>query len=145
MVGRARAADRVDPRSPRASGVATTVGQVDTAETCHRHVTLARSRPVGSLPDGRRTVDESDGRLVVDGHPIDELPESEQGRMWVRYAHSSAHDAADDTIVDLLEPSDDASTVVTADRGRRERAAQRGASLMGPQELLRRLDETEGR
>lgn len=79
--------------------------------------------------------------LVVDGYPIDELPEAERGRMRVRYAHSSARDAADDRIVALLEVSDELTTVVTADRALRRRAADRGAALMGPQELLRRLDE----
>lgn len=81
--------------------------------------------------------------LVVDGHPVDQLPESEDGRMQVRYAHSRSPDAADDAIVSLLEASDETCVVVTADRDLRERAAGRGASVVGPRELLRRLDATE--
>lgn len=85
----------------------------------------------------------TDVTLVVDGHPVDELPESEEGRMRVRYAHSRARDAADDAIVSMLGASDEACAVVTADRDLRDRAAQRGASVVGPRELLRRLDETD--
>jgi predicted RNA-binding protein with PIN domain len=85
----------------------------------------------------------TDVTLVVDGHPIDQLPKSEAGRMRVRYAHSRSRDAADDAIVSMLEASDDACVVVTADRDLRDRAVERGASVVGPRELLRRLDEVE--
>lgn len=114
------------------------------------------SRPTGWWHDRDQAVRDLAGRLrryaeasgatvtlVVDGYPIDELPEAEREQMRVRYAHSRARDAADDRIVALLEGSDEPMTVVTADRALRRRAADRGAALMGPQELLRRLDEGE--
>lgn len=82
--------------------------------------------------------------LVVDGHPVDDLPEGDEGRLRVRYARSTARDAADDTIVAGLEASDEASTVVTADRDLRDRAVARGAKVVGPRALLRRLDEVDG-
>lgn len=81
--------------------------------------------------------------LVVDGHPVDGLPEGGCGRLRVRYAHSSDRDAADDRIVDLLDELTGPVTVVTADRELRVRAAGRGADPMGPRELLRRMDDAE--
>lgn len=81
--------------------------------------------------------------LVVDGHPIDGLEEGGYGRLRVRYAHSSDRDAADDRIIELLDELTRPVTVVTADGELRDRAAGRGAELMGPRELLRRMDDAE--
>jgi predicted RNA-binding protein with PIN domain len=112
------------------------------------------SRPTGWWRDRDGAVREFAGRLrryaetaraevtlVIDGFPVDGLPEGEQGGVQVLYAHSRERDAADDRIVALVEASDEPVTVVTADRDLRKRAGARGgAQLMGPRQLLRRLD-----
>lgn len=115
------------------------------------------SRPTGWWRDREQAVRDLAGRLrryaaaagtdvtlVVDGHPIEGLPEGERQGLRVRYAHSTARDAGDDAIVALLDATDEARTVVTADRDLRDRAAARGASVIGPRALLRRLDEVVG-
>lgn len=112
------------------------------------------SRPTGWWRDregairdlAARLRDHADGEdipitVVIDGQPIEGLPEGRHGRLDVRYAHASARDAADDRIVDLLDELPRPVTVVTADRELRGRAAERGADLMGPSAMLRRLEE----
>jgi ribosomal protein S18 acetylase RimI-like enzyme/predicted RNA-binding protein with PIN domain len=118
---------------------------------------------VGSRPDGwwrdragaiRRLVDElrplADGTgarvvAVVDGRPVDGLPEGELRGVAVRYATRRGPDAADDRLVELL--ADDPPTaakrptlVVTSDRALRERVTALGAQVRGPSGLLDVLD-----
>lgn len=83
--------------------------------------------------------------VVIDGHPIDGLAAGRTGNLLVVYAPRHGPDAADDRIIELLdEPSSthDGRRIglVTADRALRERAAVRGASVLGPRQLLAVLD-----
>jgi predicted RNA-binding protein with PIN domain len=95
----------------------------------------------GCVPDGwwhdkdgafRRLVASIAGRdwadewviIVADGHPVAGVPAGTTGNVEVRYAGHSAPDAADDLIVEIVEgedPTDGPVTVVTSDRGLRER------------------------
>ncbi|MEM9468304.1 MAG: RNA-binding protein [Actinomycetota bacterium] len=64
--------------------------------------------------------------VVADGRPIDAAPAGTRGDVEVRYAGHSAPNAADDLIVEIVnahEPDDGPITVVTSDRGLRERLA----------------------
>jgi predicted RNA-binding protein with PIN domain len=83
--------------------------------------------------------------VVVDGRPITALPAGRHGEVEVVYARRTGADAADDRIVELLaghRAADMAgsATVVTADRDLRARSRALGATIMGPRELLDRLD-----
>lgn len=83
--------------------------------------------------------------VVIDGSPLADLPPGEHGAVTVRYG-GGGPDAADDRIVELLErrPGGE-TTVVTADRDLRRRAAEHGAAVTGPTSLLSRLDEVAPR
>lgn len=126
-----------------------------------RRLVVDARNVIGSRPDGwwrdidaavrrltgrlRRyaTATETEITVVIDGHPIDGVPEGRDGRLDVHYAPDRGPDAADDHIVQLLEIPRP-TTVVTADRDLRARAAARGADLEGPQQLLARLDQLDG-
>jgi predicted RNA-binding protein with PIN domain len=93
--------------------------------------------------------------LVVDGRPVDGLPEGPHGGVSVRYASRAGRDAADDRLIELLRARarpgvantagpGGAVVVVTADRALRERAAALGARWVGPRTLLRALDAACG-
>lgn len=95
----------------------------------------------GSVPDGwwrdkdaalRRLVDAVAGHewgdewvvIVADGQALDRLRAGTTGSVEVRFAGHSAPDAADDLIVQMvaeLDPGDGPVTVVTSDRGLRDR------------------------
>lgn len=79
--------------------------------------------------------------LVLDGHPLPDLPEHDAA-VPVRYARRAGADAADDRIVELVGGDADpgAVTVVTADRGLRARLAVLGVTAVGPRTLWARLD-----
>lgn len=82
--------------------------------------------------------------VVVDGRPVDGLEPGRHGAVEVVFA-PGGRDAADDRIIELLSGEGDRdTTVVTADRELRGRAAARGAALVGPSVLLARLDELDG-
>ena len=85
--------------------------------------------------------------LVVDGRPLPDLPEGDHGRLQVLYARRRGRDAADDRIVEFVDRSAGspaaAVTVVTADRELRRRVTERGSRVLGPRELLARLDEVD--
>lgn len=90
--------------------------------------------------------------LVVDGRPIEGLPEGRHDAVLVQYARRMGSDAADDRLIELLDaaaPTDAVArsggseghvVVVTADRALRERAAARGAGWAGPRTFLRAVD-----
>lgn len=80
--------------------------------------------------------------LVVDGRPLDDLPEGAHGALDVRYARRPGRDAADDRIVELVDElaNPAAATVVTADRELRRRVADRGTRSLGPRQLLDALE-----
>jgi predicted RNA-binding protein with PIN domain len=82
---------------------------------------------------------------VLDGRPLQEMPEGEHRGVHVVYARRPGRDAADDRIVELVaEDADVASLeVVTSDRGLAERVRAHGASVRGTSTLLARLDAIE--
>ena len=84
-----------------------------------------------------------DVTVVLDGRPLDGLPEGEQGDLRVLYAPRRGRDAADDRIVELVDADDDPAglAVVTSDRALRERVEQLGARAVGSSTFLRRVDE----
>lgn len=113
---------------------------------------------IGSRPDGwwrdrdaavRRFVDElqvyaaglsATVVVVVDGHPIADLPAGEHGAVEVSYATRAGSDAADNRIVELVVATHHLDVeVVTADRELRSRVRALGATTMGPRELLEQL------
>jgi ribosomal protein S18 acetylase RimI-like enzyme len=108
-----------------------------------------RAGAVRRLVDGLRPLAVGTGArvvAVVDGRPLEGLPEGAVQGLEVRYASRRGPDAADDRLVELLAGSP-ASTavrpltlVVTADRALRERVAALGAQVRGPSGLLEVLD-----
>jgi predicted RNA-binding protein with PIN domain len=88
--------------------------------------------------------DEDDAvTLVLDGRPLDDLPEGEHDGVDVRYARRRGRDAADDRIVELVGDAKNpgALTVVTSDRELADRVRTLGAAVIGARALLRRLDD----
>lgn len=85
----------------------------------------------------------ADVTVVLDGRPLDGLPEGEQGDLRVLYAPRRGRDAADDRIVELVEGDDEPARllVVTSDRALRERAERLGARVVGSSTFLRRVEE----
>ncbi len=90
-------------------------------------------------PDDEWVVVVADGRApgVDDARPRP----GTRGGVELRYAGSSAPDAADDAIVALLAADDDPGrvVVVTSDRGLVSRVAELGASVEGARTFRRRL------
>ena len=84
--------------------------------------------------------------VVVDGRPVEGLPEGEHGPPLVLYASRRGPDAADDRIVELVAADADPTSlrVVTSDRALRERVRALGAEVVGAGALLRRLDALTG-
>ncbi len=81
--------------------------------------------------------------LVLDGRPLPDLPEGEEGGVTVRYARRGGRDAADDRLVELVaaDPEPTTLSVVTADRELRERVQPYGVTIVGPRSLLDRLSD----
>lgn len=94
---------------------------------------------LGRLADA----DDAKVTVMIDGRPLDDLPEGEHGRVQVLYAKRGGRNAADDRIIEFLDSHADPSTleVVTSDRDLIDRASRRGAHVRGPSSLLERLDE----
>jgi predicted RNA-binding protein with PIN domain len=80
--------------------------------------------------------------VVVDGRPVEGLPEGEHGPLLVLYAARRGPDAADDRIVELVAADVDPSSlrIVTSDRALRNRVRALGGEVVGASALLRRLD-----
>lgn len=118
------------------------------------------SNVVGSRPDGwwkdkpaalRRLIDQiarwrvevgEPVLVVADGHPMPRAPEGTHDGVHLRYAHSSARDAADDEIVRIVAGHAEASSlvVVTSDRGLRGRVSRYGVEIEGAGRFRTRLE-----
>ncbi|HUF84643.1 MAG TPA: NYN domain-containing protein [Acidimicrobiia bacterium] len=115
---------------------------------------------IGSRPDGwwrdrdgaarrlferlRHLAAESDDELtlVLDGRPLDDLPEGTHHGVEVLYARRPGRNAGDDRIVEALSAAPDATAVcvVMSDRDLTRRARALGAETAGARSLLGRLD-----
>lgn len=102
-------------------------------------------RLVEQLQQMRRESDDAI-TVVVDGRPLDDLPEREHAGVLVLYAARRGPNAADDRIVEFVatHPEPETLTVVTSDRTLIARVQDLGARTAGPSHLLRRLDEIAG-
>ena len=80
--------------------------------------------------------------LVVDGRPVDGLPEGRRGALRLLYAPRRGRNAADDRIVELVDADAEPGSlcVVTSDRQLAARVRALGASVAGAGALMRRLD-----
>jgi aminoglycoside phosphotransferase (APT) family kinase protein len=86
--------------------------------------------------------------VVADGHPSALMPEGTLYGVEVRYAHSSARDAADDEIVRIVGTGGTTAehlTVVTSDRGLADRVRPHGVAVEGAGRFLARLADIEPR
>jgi predicted RNA-binding protein with PIN domain len=119
---------------------------------------------IGSRPDGwwrdrdgavRRLVGRVQGlartsgeqvTVVLDGRPLDDLPEGPHDGVDVLYARRGGRNAADDRIVELAADDADPTSleVVTSDRELARRLRELGASVTGAGALLARLDGLDG-
>ncbi|MBA2327074.1 MAG: NYN domain-containing protein [Actinobacteria bacterium] len=81
--------------------------------------------------------------LVLDGRPLDDLPEGVHDDVEVLYARRPGRDAGDDRIVETLRAAPDSTAVrvVTSDRDLADRARDLGAEVVGARSLLARLDD----
>jgi predicted RNA-binding protein with PIN domain len=79
--------------------------------------------------------------IVVDGRPMEGLPESVHDGVQVLYA-SGGRNAADHRIAELVEADEEPSKiiVVTSDRELASRVRAAGASVLGASWLLDQLD-----
>lgn len=102
----------------------------------------ATRRFVGSLRALAAAEEGLEVTVVVDGRPVEGLPEGEHGPLLVLYAARRGPDAADDRIVELVAADAEPSSlrIVTSDRALRERVRALGADVEGAGALLRRLD-----
>jgi predicted RNA-binding protein with PIN domain len=80
--------------------------------------------------------------LVLDGRPLEYLPEGTHDGVEVLYARRPGRNAGDDRIVEVLRNTPEAAavTVVTSDRDLAERSRELGAVVVGTRSLLTRLD-----
>jgi len=84
--------------------------------------------------------------VVFDGRPPPDLAAGDHDGVAVRWAARRGRDAADDTVVDLVEadPRRGGRVVVTSDRGLAGRVAASGAPVEGAGGFRRRLDALRG-
>lgn len=84
--------------------------------------------------------------LVLDGRPIEGMPEGAHGGIAVLYAARGGRNAADDRIVELVASAErpELFHVITSDRELRRRVEALGATVAGARSLLERLDDVEG-
>lgn len=84
--------------------------------------------------------------LVLDGRPIEGMPEGAHDGIEVLYAERGGRDAADDRIVELVASDEHPELfhVITSDRELRRRVEALGATVAGARSLLDRLDGIEG-
>ena len=80
--------------------------------------------------------------VVLDGRPLDDLPEGVHDNVLVAYAQRAGRDAADDRIVTEVERDKDprSLTVVTSDRGLTDRITTLGARVEGAGSFIRELE-----
>jgi predicted RNA-binding protein with PIN domain len=80
--------------------------------------------------------------LVLDGRPLQDLPEGTHDGIAVLYARRRGRNAADDRIVELVDAAPDRHelTVVTSDRELAGLVQALGADVVSAGALLRRLD-----
>lgn len=92
-----------------------------------------------------RAVDGDDVTVVVDGRPLDDIPEGDHHGITVLYAARPGPNAADDRIVEYVaaHPSPQSLTVITSDRTLITRIHACGATTEGPTTLLHRLDDLD--
>jgi predicted RNA-binding protein with PIN domain len=81
--------------------------------------------------------------LVLDGHPMRDVPEGTHRGVGVVYARRGGRDAGDDRLVEVLGALDDRAgvSVVTSDRGLGARARELGATVIGAGTFLDRLGD----
>ena len=105
----------------------------------------AARRLVGRVQALARDTDEQI-TVVLDGRPLDDLPEGAHDGVHVLYARRAGRDAADDRIVELVGELDAPGdvTVVTSDRDLARRVRDLGATVVGAGSLLTRLDAAAG-
>jgi nicotinic acid mononucleotide adenylyltransferase/predicted RNA-binding protein with PIN domain len=125
-----------------------------------RRVIVDGNNVIGSRPDGwwrdrkgaarrliaalqaltRRTGDRIS--VVLDGRPLDDVPEGVHDGVLVAYATRPGRDAADDRIVAEVERDPDPASlvVVTSDRALAERVRALGARVEGAGTLLAQLE-----
>ncbi len=86
--------------------------------------------------------DGDDVTLVLDGRPIEGMPEGAHGGIAVLYADRGGRNAADDRIVELIADDErpELFHVITSDRELRRRVEALGATVAGARSLLQRLD-----
>lgn len=84
--------------------------------------------------------------VVVDGRPVDGLPEGRRGALRLLYAPRRGRNAADDRIVELVGADAEPGSlcVVTSDRQLAARVRALGASVAGAGALLQKLDALAG-
>ena len=84
---------------------------------------------------------DDDVTLVLEGRPLDDVPEGAHQGVEVLYARRPGRDAGDDRIVETVASAPDPSAlvVVTSDRALAERARALGADVVGAGSLLTRL------
>lgn len=94
-----------------------------------------------------RAETEADVAVVADGHPTAKVPEGGWYGVEVRYAHSTARDAADDHIVEMVGRADDPTQVcvATSDGDLRRRVQQLGASVEGGRRFRERIADIPAR
>jgi hypothetical protein len=81
--------------------------------------------------------------VVFDGRPAPDLAAGDHGGVAVRWAARRGRDAADDTVVALVEadPRPGDRVVVTSDRGLAGRVVALGAPVEGAGGFRRRLED----
>jgi predicted RNA-binding protein with PIN domain len=79
--------------------------------------------------------------LVLDGRPLEDVPEGAHDGVEVLYARRRGRDAGDDRIVETVAAASDptAIVVVTSDRALAARVRALGAEVVGAGSLLARL------
>jgi GNAT superfamily N-acetyltransferase/predicted RNA-binding protein with PIN domain len=81
--------------------------------------------------------------VVLDGGPLEDLPEARSSTLEVAYPHRGGANAADDCIVEIVRSEPGPFTVITSDAALRRRVRALGAATLGASAFLERLDRLE--